>query len=135
MADQKTPDSPTLRNHKRQFAWQIVVPFLVMAGVIIAGVVLVVSGGSKQTGVWADVSIIWMLIPLLVLALFLAAVLGLLIYGMAKLTQIMPRFTGRAQGFADAVSVGARKVADGSAKPVMWVHQVGAVIKSLIPKL
>ena len=134
MVDRKTPDSPTVLKHKHQFTWQILVPFLVMAALIITGAVLAVTGGPKQTGVWADVSIIWMLAPMLGFALLITVVLGSLIYGMAKLTQITPHYTGRAQEFADTVSAGTHKVADGAAKPIFWFQQAGATIKSLFHK-
>jgi len=134
MADRKTPDSPTVLKHKNQFTWQILVPFLVMAALIITGAVLAVTGGPKQTGVWADVSIIWMLAPMLGFALLITVVLGSLIYGMAKLTQITPHYTGRAQVFADTVAAGTHKVADGAAKPIFWFQQAGATIKSLFHK-
>jgi hypothetical protein len=134
MVDQTSIDSPTIRNHKRQFAWQILFPFLLMAGVIIAGAVLVVTGGSKQTGAWADVSIIWMLAPMLLFGMLLAVVSGLLVYAMVKLTQITPRYTARAQGLAASISAGTRKAADGAAKPFIWFHQARAVIRSFFHK-
>ena len=134
MVDRKTPDSPTVLKHKHQFTWQILVPFLVMAGLIITGAVFAVTGGPKQARVWADVSIIWMLAPMLGFALLITVVLGSLIYGMAKLTQITPHYTGRAQEFAVTVSAGTHKVADGAAKPIFWFQQAGATIKSLFQK-
>lgn len=134
MVDRKTPDSPTVLKHKHQFTWQILVPFLVMAGLIITGAVFAVTGGPKQARVWADVSIIWMLAPMLGFALLITVVLGSLIYGMAKLTQITPHYTGRAQEFAVTVSAGTHKVADGATKPIFWFQQAGATIKSLFQK-
>jgi hypothetical protein len=134
MVDRKKHDSTSVLKHRRQFIWQILVPFLVMAALIVAGAVLAVTGGPKQTGVWADVSIIWMLFPMLGFALLIAVVLGSLIYGMAKLTQITPHYTGRAQQFAAAVSAGTHKFSDGTAKPIFWFQQVGAAIKALFRK-
>jgi hypothetical protein len=134
MVDRKKTDSTSVLKHRQQFIWQILVPFLVMAALIVAGAILAVTGGPKQTGVWADVSIIWMLFPMLGFALLVAVVLGSLIYGMAKLTQITPHYTGHAQQFAAAVSAGTLKVADGAARPILWFHQAGAIIKSLFHK-
>jgi len=131
MVDRKTPVSPTVRKHRQQFTWQILVPFLVVTAFIITGAVFAVTGGPKQTGVWADVSIIWMLAPMLGFSLLIAGLLGFLIYGMAKLAQITPHYTGRAQEFAVAVSAGIHKVADGAAKPIFWFQQAGATIQSL----
>ena len=131
MVDPRPVDSPTVQAHKRQFAWQILAPFLVMAALIIAAAVLVVTGTASGTRAWVDVSIIWMLIPMLVLALFLVIVLGSLIYGIAKLTQLTPRYTGKAQDFFALISGWTRKIADGAAKPFVWYQQAGAIIKTI----
>ncbi len=135
MAEPHPVDSPTVQLHKRQFAWQILVPFLVMTALIVAAAALVVSGGASGTRSWAEVSIIWILAPLLVFALLFVVVLGFLIYGIAKLTQVTPRYTGQAQHFFTLLSAGTRQVADGAAKPFIWFNQAGAVIKSLFNKL
>jgi hypothetical protein len=127
--------SLTLHNHRRQFFLQILIPFLIMAGLIIAGAVVVTTGGSKQTGVWADVSIIWLLAPMLVFALLIVMVLGFLIYGFAKITHIIPHYTGRAREIAVAFSAWTRKMADGAAQPILWYRQAGAAIKSFIRKI
>ena len=131
MVNQPPVDRPTVRAHKHQFAWQILVPFLVMAGLIIAGAVLVVTGGAPRTGVWADVSLIWFLAPALFFALAFLVIMLTIIYGMAKLLQIMPRYTGKAQNIFARLSAGTRKVADGATKPFVWFRQAGAVIKSI----
>ena len=131
MNDTPRVDTPTVRLHKRQFAWQILAPFLVMTVLVIAVAALVVSGGPSGTRAWADVSIIWILAPLLIFALLFVIVLGFLIYGIAKLTQVTPRYTGKAQHFFALLSTGTRKIADGAAKPFVWFNQAGAVIKSI----
>ena len=134
MVDRKKPDSISVLKHRRQFIWQILVPFLLKAALIVAGAVVVVTGGPKQTGVWADVSIIWMLFPMLGCALLIAVVLISLIYGMVKLTQITPHYTGRAQQLAASVSAGTHQIADGAARPIFWFQKAGATIKSLFHK-
>jgi uncharacterized membrane protein YhdT len=131
MSNQLPEIRPTVRAHKRQFAWQILVPFLVMAGLIIAGALLVVTDGSARASVWADVSVIWLLVPALLLALAFLAVIITIIYGMTKILQIIPRYTWKAQVIFSRVSSGTRKVADGTTKPFFWYKQAGAIIKSI----
>jgi len=131
MENQPTVERPTVRAHKRQFAWQILVPFLVMAGLIIAGAVLVITGGESQNSVWADISMIWLLAPALLFALAFLVLLITIIYGMIKLLQVIPVYTGKAQGIFVLLSAGTRKLADGTAKPFVWLRQTGAVIKSI----
>jgi hypothetical protein len=124
-------DRPTIQAHKRQFAWQILVPFLVVAGLIISGAVLIVTGGATRSSVWADISLIWLLIPALVIALIFFVLLATIIYGMIKFLQILPLYTGKTQDIFTRISAGTRKVADGSTKPFFWIKQAGAIAKSI----
>jgi hypothetical protein len=124
--------------HKRQFIWQILLPILlvVLAGFILGGFTIGAAlSNSTQAGIWANVSIIWMIAPLLFFALFFVVVLGFLIYAIAKLTGITPRYTGKVQMYAAMAAAGTRKVADGVTKPIVWIHQVGAAIQSFFNKL
>ena len=131
MDAQRPADSPTVQAHKRQFAWQILVPFLVVTVLILAVAVLVASGTASTNRPWADVSIIWLIAPMLTLALVLVILLSALIYGIAKLLQVTPRYTGKAQDFFALISGWTRKIADGAAKPFVWYQQAGAILKSI----
>jgi predicted PurR-regulated permease PerM len=131
MEDQRPIESPTIRAHKRQFAWQILVPFLVAAAVIIAAAVLVVTGTDSMARTWADVSIIWLIAPMLIVALLFVIVLGFLIYGIARLMQVTPIYTGKAQDFFAMFSGWLHTAADAVTKPLVWIHQAGAILKSI----
>jgi hypothetical protein len=131
MVNQPPVDSRTIHTHKRQFTWQILVPFLVMAGLIITGAVLIVSGVAARTGIWTDISVIWLLAPLLIFALLILVIMITTIYGMAKLLQVLPHYTGKAQGIFTLFSAGTRRIADGAARPFVWFQQAGAVLKSI----
>lgn len=119
-----------MRAHRRQLAWQILVPFFVVMAFILFVAVLVAMG-ETSTRTWADVSTIWLIAPMLVLALLFVAVLGFLIYGIAKLLQVIPHYTGKAQDFFALLSSWARILADGTVKPFVWFQQAGAILKSI----
>ena len=131
MDNTKPADSETIRAHKQQLAWQILVPFLVVGALIIAAAVLVVATTGSASRTWADVSIIWLTAPILVLALVFVTILGFLIYWIARLMQVTPRYTGKAQGFFALLSKWARMAADGVSKPLIWFQQAGAILKSI----
>jgi type II secretory pathway component PulL len=120
-----------MRGHKHQLTWQILVPFLLLAVLTITTAVLVVTSTGSATRIWADVSIIWLIAPMLVFALFFAIVLGFMIYGIARLLQITPRYTGKAQDFFALFSGRTRKITDGAVKPFVWFQQAGAILKSI----
>jgi hypothetical protein len=132
MEDSKPIETQTIRAHKRQLAWQILVPFLVAVLLIIATAALVVASTGSSQRTWADVSTIWLIAPLIVFALFLVFMLGFLIYGIAKLLRVAPRYTAKAQFYIAAAAAGTRKVADGAAQPFIWARQAGSVIKSIL---
>jgi hypothetical protein len=132
MDDPQQVDSPTTRAHRRQFAWQILVPILVVTALILAVAVLVASGTGSGSRTWADVSTIWLIAPMLIIALFSVILLGFLIYAIARLLQITPHYTGRIRDFFGLLSGKTRLIADGTAKPFIWFQQAGAIIKSIL---
>jgi hypothetical protein len=128
-------DTSSIRTHKRQFVLQILVPFLILAGLIIAGAVAAVTAGASQTGTITDIAVIWLLLPALVIGVAILAVTITFIYGMAELLKILPRYSGKTQDFFTLLSSGTHRLADGVAKPFIWFRQASAAIKSLFNRL
>lgn len=128
-------ESPTLRTHRRQFFWQIILPLLVVLALIVTGAVFVTIGDESLARLWADVSIVWLIAPVLIIALLGIVLLGLLIYAMVRLTKVMPRFTSRAQEVAMRIRSGTHKVADKSVEPILWTKQAGSVLETIMKAL
>ena len=131
MHDSPNFESPTLREHKRQHFWQILMPiFLVIVLILVAGG-LVIGAEAGQTRLWADVATIWLVAPLMLFALLCMAVLGGMIYAVARLTQITPRYTLQARNLVLRFTAGVKRGADVAVKPVVWLEQARAALKSL----
>lgn len=128
-------ESPTIRAHRRQFIWQIILPLIVALALLVTGAIFVVIGGDSRARLWADISVIWLVAPALILALLGIVVLGFLVYAIARLLKATPRFTSKAQDIAQRISSGTRKAADTTVKPVLWVHQVGSVLETFLDTL
>jgi hypothetical protein len=130
---EKSPgaERSTIRTHKRQFILQILVPFLILAGLIIAGAVAALTAGATRTGTLTDIAVIWLLIPAMVLGVAILAITITFIYGMAELLKLLPRYSGKAQDFFTLLSSGTHKLADGVSKPLIWFRQASAAVKSL----
>lgn len=131
MPDKNPVNPPSIRQHKQDLLWQIFVPFFFMVVLIIAGAVLVFTGEAHHTRLWADISIIWLFIPAILMALLTLVVLAGLIYILAKLQNILPKYTSRVQATADLISKTIGRIVDGITKPVLWGHQAGAAFRSL----
>ena len=134
MANQHSVDRPTIRSHKRQFVWQILAPMILvlLIGLTAGGLVISATvSGQGQTRVWTDVSMVWLLVPALFFALTFLLILVTTIYGMSKLLQVIPHYSGKTQVIFVMLSAETRKLADRAARPFVWLRQAGAVIKSI----
>jgi hypothetical protein len=128
MAAPQPVETSTVRSHKRQLAWQILVPFLLVTALIFV-VAILVAIGATATRTWADISTIWLVVPMLSFALFFVILLGFLIYGIARLLQVTPHYTGKARDLFALLSGWTRLVADGATKPFVWFQQARAILK------
>jgi hypothetical protein len=123
-----------LRDHRRQLAWQIIVPMVVASLVVILGVVFVTTQGGLIDSSWAEISVIWLVAPFLLLGLVLLAVIIGLIYGLFQLDKASRGFFDKTITFFGQISAFSHKIADGVISPVVWTHQTGAVIKKIFSR-
>jgi hypothetical protein len=134
MADQSRDASPSIRKHKRDLAWQIILPIILAGVVIIAGAIFISFGRIASTSLWRDISLIWILFPALFIALVAIVIVGAAIYGMARLAKAAPRFTSRAQELTLKGAHGIQKIANGTAKPFIWLGQAGAAVRAIFKR-
>ena len=100
----------------------------------ILAVIAISRGGAAVTSQWADLSLIWLILPFLVFAFIFLLILGALIYALARFLHILPRYTGLAQTYADLVAAKTRLFADKAASPVFFVQKTKAGIRTLFSK-
>ena len=117
--------------HRRNFLWQILVPMLVVLILVVIASVFTAIRPPATASLWADISTIWVLIPLLIFALITLLILAGLIYGMAKLLNITPIYTQKLYLFIRRVTEKAANAADASAKPIFFVEELSASIRSI----
>jgi hypothetical protein len=139
MNSQQSPNHRELnsiaaRNHRREVLWQITVPFILLILVFLAFVVITVASGVRGDGeavsVWADISLIWLIIPAMVFILLFSAILGALAYLVVKLIHVIPRFTVKVDRVLKHISDKARDISDTSAKPVIAPASAWAAVKA-----
>ena len=132
--------SPTQHNkearqaHRRDLIWQIIVPMGIVAVIFIVISVLTAMRPETTASLWADISLIWLLIPWLVIALFTLVTLGGLIYGMAKLLQIIPTYTKKLLDVIHFIQEKLKLAADASTKPVFFLEGIAASFRNIFQK-
>jgi uncharacterized Tic20 family protein len=123
--------------HKRQVLWQITLPFILAILVILGLAVLtvVISLGSGETASrWADVSLIWLILPTMLFAFIFLVIISALAYLVIKLIGVFPEYTYRVQEFLEKVKARLRAASDTAARPVIQAGGFFAAVRVLLGK-
>jgi hypothetical protein len=121
----------THKAHGRQVLWQITLPLAL--GVVAVLVLAVLAGlaSEAEAGLWADISIIFLLIPTMFVALLFLLLVAGIIYALLRLLQILPRYALIAQNFVYKVEHRARSGANLAAEPILRYHSFVAAVRTL----
>lgn len=129
------PVHESYQKHRRDLRWKIILPVVLSAVLCLALTVLVNIATFRDNGDvarWAEVSTIWLAIPaILVLLVSLVIHVGL-VYLLAKLLNILPTYTGKAQDLFYKIEGLARRFGDSAAKPFIFINSVGAGINRIL---
>jgi hypothetical protein len=114
---------------------QVFLP-VILAGLLIIVAIVLVSLATFQGGAdvnrWAAISIIWIAIPLILGGLvFLVLFIGL-VYLMARLLDILPNYTGLAQGYAYRMRGAIIHAADLAVKPIIGLSSFLARVEAFL---
>lgn len=133
-------DRPSYQQHKRQTFWQVLLPVLLSALVVLAGLAFLILTAAQgdsagQLSGWADTSLIWLLLPVMGAGLMAILLLGGLIYLLARLLKILPTYTALVQRYFTIGEAWVKGMVAHGLKPVLTArgYQAGAsqLLKSL----
>lgn len=128
------PNPVTRQAYRRQSFWQITFPFLLALLLLLAlvgGTIWAAAGGLDEVTRWADISIIWLLSPQLFFALISLVFLCSLVFLLAKLLVILPRYTRILQDNILLVQILVRKYSDKMVEPVLKIRSFKASVEML----
>lgn len=131
----RPPVHESYKRHRKELAWQIILP-VVLSAILIVGMIVLVNVATFRdngdVGRWAAISTIWIVIPIMVAGLIFLIILGGIVYLLKYLLQIAPTYTGQAQDFVHKIARYIERVADAIVKPVIALDGIGASIKRLV---
>jgi hypothetical protein len=119
------------QNHRKQVFWQITVPLIAVVVVILAVAVLAATGSVQSTSLWANISLIWLLIPVMVFALILMVILAGLVYAVIWLVRILPGYSLQVQNFMVAITSQVEKLGNAIVEPILRVNAFLASLQAL----
>ena len=134
MASQFSKNHPSYQNHRRQFWTQIFLPMIlavlfILAVAVITGVAA--FGVNDRSPVWAAISTIWLVIPVMFFGLIFLALLGGLVYLLARTLQVLPPYTSKAQYYVNRGASEAKRFSDMATQPVLFLEAIKASLKAI----
>ncbi len=119
------PVPASLASHQRQIFWQIWVPLGIGAAILLALAVLAgfsASRGSSDLVRWANLSLVFLIIPIILAALGFVLLFTGIVYLMGRLLHFLPRYTQLGQAYAHTISVLVRVWCDRAANPFLGMR-------------
>jgi hypothetical protein len=132
------PEHYSYQLHRKQRMTQIILPVVLSAVLFIGMIVLVFFATFKLNGDvarWAEISTIWLTIPVLVTGLIFLAILIALIYLLVRVLVILPHYTGLAQDYIYIARGYIIRGADMVVKPVINLEGFIEKIKAFFGRI
>ena len=139
--DTNKPSQISKSNHKRQSFWQIWFPLAVTILVFILIAVLIILATSHQGSMhdfsvkWSSISLIYMIIPALLVCFVFLAILVAIIYGISQLIIYVPQWAAVALYYLNIAAETIRNFSDKSVIPIFKAHQFFASFKTFRKRL
>jgi hypothetical protein len=115
--------------HKQEVFWQITFPLILgvlLLSLACVGVILTATGTSPDINRWADISTIWLLLPLIFGTVIVILALTGMVYVLVKILAIVPGYARLMQDFFTKVQVRVRILADKIVEPVLKIQAIQA---------
>lgn len=132
------PTHASYRLHRSQTAWQIVVPVILAALLMIVAIVLISLAtfrGNGDVDRWAAISTIWLVLPVMLGALIVLVVLAALAYALALAAGFIPPYTHKAQVFMSQVEAGAKRGAEYAHRPRLLIPELERMVRMAFRRL
>jgi hypothetical protein len=132
------PVHESYKRHRKEVVRQIILPIVLSVVLCLALIVLINIATFRDGGDvarWAAVSTIWIVIPIMIGLLIFLALMGGLVYLMAKLLNITPTYTGLAQDYVRLGAVYIKRASEAIVKPVLQLNGILAGILAFFEKI
>src|SRR5512136_2876578 len=118
--------------HRHEVKLHIYLPVIIGLVLILAGVIAIIiygfqAGSSLRR--WADVSLIWVIVPAMFIGLVLMLVTVAALYGVTRLLGILPGYSRIVQGYFNQAGARVSQVTNTLVEPVLKARSSWAVVK------
>lgn len=124
----------THAKHRKEVFWQIIFPMLIgVLLVLVVSIIVLLSATHEATNLsrWADVSLIWLILPSLFFALLLLIFLGGVVYLVTVLLQITPRYACIIQNYFELGKYKVIQISHQITSPIVKGKSMWAVVRNV----
>jgi len=135
--DNYTPQPLNERNpithmrHRKETLWQISIPIGISGLILLVLSVLSTQMVPDDASLWADISLIWMISPLMLVGLLSLATLVMSIYATVKLIQVLPFYMFRFHRSLLLIGAYLQSASDRAVEPFLRAKSFSASAKTL----
>jgi sterol desaturase/sphingolipid hydroxylase (fatty acid hydroxylase superfamily) len=122
----------THAEHRREVFWQISLPLLIGVLLILAIVIGVIFSATQpitEVSRWANISMIWMIMPALFFALLFMIILAGLVYAISVLFHHVPRYAAIVQLYLERGKEKVNQFSNQIVEPILKTRSTWAVVR------
>lgn len=122
----------THAEHRREVFWQISVPLVVGILLLLAAVGAIIFSATQsvfELDRWADVSLLWLIMPSLFFALIILIILIGFIYAITLLLRVTPRYTYIVQQYFEIGKGKVSQISNRIIEPIIKARSSWAVVR------
>jgi hypothetical protein len=130
---ERNPETHTA--HKREVALQIILPTMIGLTLLVALSAIVIyagASGNNEVSRWADISLVWILLPCILAALLFLIILVVLTIGLTKLLSVIPAFAYKLQSAVFKAETSVKKATDLVVRPFVKYNSLKAGARRLL---
>ena len=129
------PQHTSYLTHRRQVLWQVILPVVLGALLLVAVIVLLsmaAVGGTGDLSRWAAISTMWLVIPVTLAGLLVLVVLIALNYLTARILHVIPTYTGIVQDYAYRLAGVVRRFTKAAVRPIFFLDELTTKAKAYL---
>jgi hypothetical protein len=121
----------THRHHRREVLWQVTVPIAIGAILVVVLAFLAATTTKDQVSIWADVSVISLIVPVMFVTLLSLVFLIAGIYLNLKLIHILPFYSRKVQDWFSMAAMQIGRLDNKAVEPLLRLHTLKASIGTI----
>jgi hypothetical protein len=122
----------THAEHRREAFWQITFPLVIGILLLLAAVAVIILSATQpvtDVGRWADVSLMWLILPSLFFALILLVLLIGFVYLISYLLRLIPHYALVVQLYFEAGKNKISQLSNLSIEPILRIRAIWAAMR------